>query len=114
MKYGTTKETTTIDTIGSTKTVIKKVRDYATVKVQKQYKIRTKVKNSKEEAVEYLKHSEKLREKKEAGILVLKDEDTALLPAFTTEYPKYDVDGSYFVVSCWTESVDLSDLDITE
>lgn len=105
VKFGTEKTISVLDEQGSTLTVIKKWRKGEVTKSYKQFKERYKVSSQKEQMVEFMRHSEKILEKHKAGILVIKDEDPMLYPAFWTEYPKFDVDGSYFVVSQWTELV---------
>jgi hypothetical protein len=106
MKYGTEKETTTTDSNGSTLTIIKKWRDGEVMKTYRQVQDRVKVTNINEETAEYIKHTDRVREKKKLGLLVVKDEDKTLAPTFIIEYPKHDIDGSYFVVSSWTEFTD--------
>ena len=105
MKYGIERETTELDDRGSTLTVIKKWRDGEVAKTYKQFKERSKVRSEKEQMVEYMKHADKVFEKHRAGILVVKDEDPSLYAAFWTEYPKFDQDGSWFVISSWCEAV---------
>jgi transposase len=74
-------------------------------KIFKQFKIRVKVHDSKEEMSEFLKHCNILREKRKLGVLVVKDDDVTLTPSFMTEYPKIDTEGTYFVVRSWTEII---------
>lgn len=106
MRFGIEKSTTTTDDLGSTITIMRKIRDYEVMKTYKQIKNRVKVRDAKEEMAEYLKHTDKIREKKDLGILLATDrDDPTLVPAFTIEYPKHNVDGTYFVVSSWTEIV---------
>jgi hypothetical protein len=105
MRFGRTKETTTLDEYGSTITVIRNIRNFETMHTYKQFTNRSKVKDAKEEMVEFMKHSDNVRQKKLAGVLVIKDDDKSLQPHFVVEYPKHDIDGSYFVISSWTEVV---------
>lgn len=105
MRYGIEKETTTLDNNNSTVTLIRKVRDYEVAKSYKQFNLRVKVRDAKEEMAEYLKHTDKIREKKTMGVLVTFDEDRSLLPSFTAHYPKFNEDDSYFIVSSWTEII---------
>lgn len=106
MRFGIEKSTASLDDQGSTVSVINKIRDYDVMKTYKQYKLRTKVKDQKEQLVEYMKHADKVMEKHKAGILVVKDDDPQLYAAFWSEYPKFDKDGSWFVVSQWTELIE--------
>lgn len=103
MKFGQERTTTELDNQGSTLTVIKKWRKGEVTKTYKQFKERYKVSNQKEQMVEFMRHSDKILEKHKAGLLVIRDDDPLLYPAFWTEYPKVDIDGSYFVVSQWCE-----------
>lgn len=102
MKHGLQTETTEIDDNGSTISRIEKVRDSEVKKVYKQYKIRNKVYSQKEQLTEYVKHADKVLELHKEGKLVIKDNDPMLYPAFWSEYPKFDQDGSWFVISSYT------------
>jgi hypothetical protein len=91
---------------GIAQTVIKKIRNYEIVKTYKQFKVRVKVMNPKEETVEYIKHTDKIRKlHAEKRLLISDSEDPTLAPTFMIDYPKTDKDGSYFVISAWTEVV---------
>lgn len=104
--FGSERETTDIDEQGSTLTVIRKIRNQDVMKTYKQFKVRIKVKDAKEETVEYLKHTDKIRQKRKEGVLLTNDrDDPSLAPFFMIDYPKSDVDGTYFVISAWTEVV---------
>jgi hypothetical protein len=104
MRYGTESETTELDNMGSTLTLIRKVRDYQVATTYKKFSIRVKVRDSKEEMAEYIKHTDSIREKKEEGVLVLK-ESADYMPTFIVEYPKFNEDGSYFIIKSWTEYI---------
>lgn len=106
IRFGTERETTTLDEMGSTVTVIRKLRDYEVAKTYKQFRVRVKVRDPKEETVEFMKHSDLLRDKRAKGVLVIKDEDPTVLPSFVTEYPKFNEDNTYFVISSWSEIVE--------
>ena len=82
MRFGTEKETTELDEYGSTLTLVKKIRNYDVAKTYKQYRIRVKVRDQKEQLVEYMKHADKVMEKHKEGKLVIKDEDPMLYPGF--------------------------------
>ena len=105
MKYGQERTFTSLDDKGNSVVVIKKIRDGEVVKTYKQFSERVKVSSQKEQLVEYMKHADKIMEKHKAGVLVVKDADPTLYPAFTSDIPKFDTDGSWFVVSSWTEIV---------
>lgn len=102
LEYGETRDTRVIDNNGSELVTIIKIRGSQMARKYKQYHMRVKVMNSKEEMSEYLKHTEALREKRESGILVVIG-DKELHPSFTIDYPKIDVDGAYFIIKSWTE-----------
>lgn len=106
MRFGIERLTTSLDNNGSTLTIINTIREGKVIKSYKQRNERVKVFNSKEEMAEYLKHAELIRDKRKLGLLVTK-EDPSLQPTFKVEYPKYDEDGSYFVVKSWTEYTEL-------
>lgn len=103
MQFGIEQINTTTDENGSTLTIIKKYRKGLVVQIYKQRKERFKVYSQKEQLMEYMKHADKVMEKHKAGQLVIKDADPSLYPAFWSEYPKNDIDGSWFVVSQYTE-----------
>lgn len=108
MMYGSERTTTTLDDQGSTLTVINKIREGHTVKTFKQYNVRVKVRDSKEEMAEYLKHAESIRGLRTSGQLVIKDnDDNTLVPSFRIEYPKTDMDGSYFIIKSWSQVSEL-------
>lgn len=105
VKYGTKKTTTTTDEFGSTITTVDTFQDSELMKRRVQYRIRVKVRDSKQEMAEYLKFNDLLREKRLLNRLITKDADASLLPNLVIEYPKYDEDGSYFIIKSWTELV---------
>lgn len=90
-RYGSTKETQTIDTVGSTITVERNIVDGQTIKpIRKHYEYRERVKDKKEEMTEYLRFSSSL-------------DDTKLDPIFKLEHTKHGKEnGYYYVVKCWT------------
>ncbi len=103
VEFGFEYETTELDDNGSTHTIIKVKRKGEIVKSYNQYSNRVQVKDHKEEMAEYIRHTDRIKTKKESGILVTHKPE--LTPSFVIEYPKYDIDGSYFVVSTWTEYI---------
>ncbi len=105
MKYGVEKESTAIDNLGSTVTLIKKIRGSEVTSIQKQYKVRIKVFNQEDERTEYRQFSDFISKKKGEGKLVVKDDDQTTRPNFLVEHPKHDVDGSYFIIKSWTEAL---------
>jgi|GEM_PF-5464931 len=106
MRYGVEKETVTIDkATNSTRTMIRKIRGYEVAQTYKQYILREKVSGKQQEMSLYIKFTELISKLREDGTLLIKDEDPTMLPAFTIEYPRHNVDGSYFVIKRWTEIV---------
>ncbi len=92
MRYGTERETTTIDQNGSTITKEVHFVDYQpTSPIRKYFAIREKVTSKKDELSEYLKFSDSL-------------DDTKLDPEFKIDRPR-NVTGYYYVVKCWTELI---------
>ncbi len=91
MKHGKQRETTTLDENGSTLTVEYNVKDYKTMKpIRKYFEYRERVKDKKEETVEYIKFSDMVADKLDA--------------AFRIEHTKDGDDkGYYYVVKCYTE-----------
>jgi hypothetical protein len=102
IKYGETFETTDLDNNGSTLTLVKKWRNSEVAKTYRKYSVRVKVSSPQQEMAEYIKHTDMIKEKKDSGLLVLKDGED-FMPSFLVEYPKQDQDGSYFVIKSWTE-----------
>lgn len=105
MKFGTEKTTTDLDDIGSTGSLVNIYRDGEVAKSYKQFKIRVKVADTQQEMAEFIRWSDDMREKRKDGTLVLERTEDNLMPTFTVQYPRFDNDGSYFVVRCWTETV---------
>ena len=102
--FGIEKETTELDNSGSTLTIIKKIHEGEVAKMFKTFSVRVKVRDSKEEMAEYLRYTDSIKEKKQDGLLVMK-EGSDYMPSFAIEYPKFDTDGSYFVIKSWSEYI---------
>jgi hypothetical protein len=103
MRFATEKETTELDSLGSTVTIIRKVNGEDVNDVQKQYRIAILVHSAVEEKSQYDHFTAKVAELRATGRLVVKDKDPASLPSFSIEYPKSTGDGSYLVIKTWTE-----------
>ena len=106
MTYGTEEQINVTDDLGSTVTTIRKIRENMVAKQFTKHKPRFKVANKKEEMTRYLEFTDILTQKRKLNRLVIRDEDPTTMPAFLVEFPKYDTDGSYFVVMCWAETTD--------
>lgn len=102
MQYGQVRTSQEKDD-GTAISVVEVIRDGLVVKSLRQFHIRVKVGDTQAETAEFLRFSDDLRLKREAGTLVIDREDASTIPAFLIDYPKKDIDGSYFVVKRWTE-----------
>lgn len=105
MKFATEKETTQIDDLGSTVTIIRKVNGEDVNDVQKQYRICILVHSPEEEDMQYQHFTKKITELRSEGRLIVKDKDASTIPYFGLEFPKSQGDGSYLVIKSWTERV---------
>lgn len=103
--WGTETETTFLDGQGSMVDVITKIERGNVQQRWKRITLRIKVADKREETTQFLMFSDLIAEKRRAGVLIVRDNDPATLPAFMLEYPKRDVDGSYFIVRSFTELV---------
>jgi hypothetical protein len=82
---------------------IRKVK-WSTVNASfKRVTVRTKITTKQEEVAAFKDFSDTIEKKRQAGLLLHRTSDTTMLPCFLIEYPKVDYDGSYFVVTSFTE-----------
>lgn len=72
----------------------------------KRVTLRIRVHNKQEETTQFLLFSDLVEEKRQTGKLVLRDTDPATRPQFMIEYPKKDIDGTYFIIRSHTELVE--------
>lgn len=103
MNYGQEKQTTTLDDEGSTISKVITFFNGNPSKVIKQFRIRIKVGSAQQEMSEYIKFTDELRKKREAGVLVKEKDDPSTIPAFVIDFPRFDEDGTYFVIKSWSE-----------
>lgn len=97
MQYGTEKTTVTADD-GSSVTTIAKYREGERERIIRHYRLRVRVRSSQDEMTEYIRFTEELSRCRQNNILTYDREDASTRPAFIIDYPKNDVDGSYFVI----------------
>jgi hypothetical protein len=104
-EYGTETEGTFTDANGSTVEVIANYKDLEVMSRFKRISVRIKVIDKRDETTQYLLFSDLIEEKRQAGTLVVRDADPHSRPSFTIEYPKTNIDGTYFVVRSYTELI---------
>lgn len=102
-RYGTETETTYLDQDKSTIDIISNIKDYAVTTKFKRISVRVKVGDKKEETTQYLLFSDLIDQRRKDGTLIVRDADPANRPSFAIEYPRTDVDGSYFIIRTHTE-----------
>lgn len=90
---------------GTERTSIKIYRNGETARTLKHYKIRTKVTNSQEEMTEFIRFTSEVGKHRDDNTLAVERDDPSTRPSFVLEYPKENIDGSYFVIKCWTIEV---------
>ncbi len=98
MKYGTQKTTFALDNRGSTIASISKFRNSEVEKVMKHYRIRVHIKNAQEEMTEFIRFTDELDRCRKNGTLTYDKEDNSTRPAFIIDYPKENIDNSYFII----------------
>lgn len=103
MQFGTEKTIYVHGDNQSTMTIIKKLRHGEVAKSMKLYKERVKVLSGEDEQSQYQRFSKLLADKREHGTLAVDKDDHTTTPSFMVEFPKANIDGSYFVVMCWAE-----------
>lgn len=92
-----------IDIDGSRIVTNQTLRKGSVVKTIIEHNPRYKVKDTKEEFTEYMKFRDRIQDLRTAGKLLIDDRDKSTYPHFTIDFPKFDVDGGYFVVCSWVE-----------
>lgn len=102
MKYGTTKTTYLLSNLGTTMVKVEKYRNEEVERSMKQYRVRVKVNGSQDEMTEYIRFTDEVAKLREEGALTYDKEDPSTRPMFIIDYPKENIDGSYFVIKCYT------------
>jgi hypothetical protein len=103
--YGTETETTYLDNQGSTIDIISKIQNGDIKQRWKRVNLRIKVSDKRDETTQYLLFSDMIDEKRQAGVLIVRDSDPQTRPCFMVEYPKTDIDGTYFIIRSHTERI---------
>lgn len=104
MIHGT--EKTTFQIGDSTLSDIKKFNGVYGENAMRNYRIRVKVADRNAEFWEYIQFTEEIAKLKAAGRLTVDKDDMLTYPTFIVQYPKVDLDGSYFVIKCYTVFLD--------
>ena len=106
MKFRTEKTTYPIDANSSMSDSVKYHNGLAE-KAVRSYRVRVKVGSSKEEMTEFIRFMEDISKLRGEGKLTVDRDDTDTYPAFIVHYPKEDIDGSWFVIKCYSVLLDI-------
>lgn len=90
---------------GTERTVIQVYRDSEVTRTLKQYRIKVKVNTPQDEMTEYIRFTDEIAKRRENGTLVIDRNDHTTFPAFILDYPRENIDGSYFCIKCYTVAV---------
>ena len=105
MQFGEETETKTLDQHDSTVSVTTRYHNFEPKKLLRKHAIRKKVLSKQEEMTEYLTFTDMIELKRKTGELVISDTDPTTKPSFIIEYPKNNIDDSYFIVMMYTENI---------
>ena len=75
-------------------------------KTTRTYRIRIHVKNSQEEMTEYIKFTNEVSDLRKKNKLTVDKDDSLSHPSFVIQYPKENIDGSYFIIKNYTFFLD--------
>lgn len=98
MDYGDTKQTFPLNELGSTMKTVKKYRRGSVDSSFRHYRFKIKVNSPKEELEEFMRFTHQIQELRRKNMLITDRSDATTTPSFIVEYPKNDVDGSWFVI----------------
>lgn len=98
MQYGSSKTTYPLDKKGSTIASISKYRNGETEVAMKHFRIRVKVYSAQDEMTEFIRFTDELDRCRKNGTLTYDKEDSSTRPSFIIEYPKENIDNSYFII----------------
>lgn len=98
--FGTEKTTSTLGD-NQIADVVKYRRGEVAVRLRN-YRVKVKVINSQDEMGEFIRFTDELAKLRQQGKLTVDRDDATTYPAFVIQYPREDLDGSYFVVKCYT------------
>ena len=87
---------------GSERVIIRFYEAGEVIRKMKHYKVRVKINGSQDEMTEFIRFTDKMGEYRKAGKLVVDKNDPTTRPSFVLDYPKDDIDGSYFIIKCYT------------
>lgn len=102
MNYGTTKTSKTEED-GSSVTIIEDIHKGDIARTMKCVKVRQKISSSQQEMELFLDFALELQKKRANKKLTVDPKDPVTYPAFIWDFPKKDIDGSYFILKTWTE-----------
>lgn len=105
MKYGSQKTTHFIDENSSLADTVKYHQGTAERAIRS-FKIKVRVASPQEEMAEFIRFTEELSKLRKVGKLTADKDDGATYPSFIIQYPKEDIDGSYFIVKCYSIFLD--------
>lgn len=90
---------------GSTLTDIVKENGIYGEKAFRTYRIKVKVMDAQAEMTEFIRFTEEVAKHRSSGTLTVDKEDPSTYPSFIIQYPKESVDGSYFIIKCYTVTI---------
>jgi hypothetical protein len=98
--YGTEKTTSTLNG-NEIADVVKYRRGEIAVRLRN-YRVKVKVVNAQDEMSEFIRFTDELAKLRQQGKLTVDKDDATTFPAFIIQYPREDVDGSYFIIKSYT------------
>lgn len=101
MNFGTQK--TTLSDGNTSISDVAKYHSGEVVHRLRTYRVKVKVISAQDEMTEFIRFTDELAKLRQKNKLGVDAEDPATYPSFLIKYPRYDVDGSYFVIKTWTE-----------
>jgi hypothetical protein len=96
-RHGTEVDTMILDELGSTVEVHDTLRDFNITTRFKRYSIRIKVKDKREEMMQYLEFTDLIDAKRKEDMLFTRDDDATTQPAFGLEYRK-NISPEYYII----------------
>lgn len=102
MKFGSEKTIFPLDVKGSTISTIVKYRNGDSERVMKHYRIRVKVSSALDEMTEFIRFTDELSRCRKNGTLTYDKEEPSTRPSFIIDYPKENIDNSYFIIKNYT------------
>ena len=87
---------------GTERSTIRVYRNGEETRTLKHYKVRVKVNTTQDEMTEFIRFTDQLNDLRSKGNLTFDKEDPSTRPAFIIDYPKDNIDGSYFIIKSYT------------